>query len=531
MEMDLMNFSSSTWNIPFRPTRDVLLTGLGVIFDPMPMSARPSLGFGLWQDEVVSNDDRLATLSSVLGEDFQDAGLNRYLFQLASNTGPNTPQSVSLEKGRTYILTAQVNFEGQWPEQFGETQQFPFATTSGSLVVLGGGRGLTPPPNREQPPLVVELDTQAALAPHWNFVSNGEWSAPGNWRGRLPNGIDDYAIFGAAITQARTVSVNESITVGRIDFNNANTYTISGTNLLTLSSVIGDAQINVQKGSHAIAAPLMLANDTAITVKPATSTLSIADLTASGVHLVKDGAGTLAVNNVRAAGMSVTWGKVVIMPNAGTSVVAELSITGDVSPSATVDLTNNAAVVDYSGTSPAPTIRQQLRSGRGGPGPGRGWNGMGITSSAAAAANAIEHESRSVGYAENAALPLGPYNSFRGQPVDDTSIVMAFTRTGDANLDGVVNDDDVTIVGATYAPGVPQPAWAMGDFDYNGFVDDDDVTLLGAFYDPSAAPLVSGGVVSGEQLAAVPEPPSIALLVIGLLGILLALVRRKLHSG
>jgi hypothetical protein len=63
------------------------------------------------------------------------------------------------------------------------------------------------------------------------------------------------------------------------------------------------------------------------------------------------------------------------------------------------------------------------------------------------------------------------------------------TRTGDANLDGVVNDDDVTILGATYAPGVPQPHWALGDFDYNGFVDDDDVTLLGALYDPAAAPL------------------------------------------
>jgi hypothetical protein len=55
----------------------------------------------------------------------------------------------------------------------------------------------------------------------------------------------------------------------------------------------------------------------------------------------------------------------------------------------------------------------------------------------------------------------------------------------------VVNDDDVTIVGATYAPGVPQPSWALGDFDYNGFVDDDDVTLLGALYDPSAPPLTT----------------------------------------
>jgi hypothetical protein len=63
-------------------------------------------------------------------------------------------------------------------------------------------------------------------------------------------------------------------------------------------------------------------------------------------------------------------------------------------------------------------------------------------------------------------------------------VIIAFTRTGDANLDGIVNDDDVTIVGATYAPGVANAHWALGDFDYNGFIDDDDVTLLGALYDP-----------------------------------------------
>ena len=60
----------------------------------------------------------------------------------------------------------------------------------------------------------------------------------------------------------------------------------------------------------------------------------------------------------------------------------------------------------------------------------------------------------------------------------------AYTRTGDANLDGVVNNDDVTIVGANYAPGFAKPRWALGDFDYNGFVDNDDVTLLGVYYNP-----------------------------------------------
>ena len=108
------------------------------------------------------------------------------------------------------------------------------------------------------------------------------------------------------------------------------------------------------------------------------------------------------------------------------------------------------------------------------------------------------------------------------------SIDESIRRTGDANLDGLVNDDDVTIVGAFYAPGVPNASWAMGDFDYNGFVDDDDVTLLGAFYDPSAAPLIAPAPAKESGVTAVPEPGAMALLATGVLGVLLApIVRRK----
>jgi hypothetical protein len=129
-------------------------------------------------------------------------------------------------------------------------------------------------------------------------------------------------------------------------------------------------------------------------------------------------------------------------------------------------------------------------------------------------------------------MPLGPLATFRGQSVDATSVLMAFTRTGDANLDGVVNDDDVTIVGASYAPGVPQAAWALGDFDYNGFVDDDDVTLLGAFYDPLAAPLAGppaepGASGSADGVAAVPEPATLKLLGVMFFAWAVYAVRRR----
>jgi hypothetical protein len=168
-----------------------------------------------------------------------------------------------------------------------------------------------------------------------------------------------------------------------------------------------------------------------------------------------------------------------------------------------LDINDNALIVNYTGASPEAAIRAKILEGRGGAGIGNGnWDGTGITSGAAAAANALNPESRSIGYANNGSLPLGAYSTFRGQPLDATSVVMTFTVTGDANLNGTVDDDDVTITNATYAPGVSQPHWALGDYDYNGFVDDDDVTLLGALYktdqafshtSPAPAPLMAAG--------------------------------------
>ncbi|MEX2138730.1 MAG: PEP-CTERM sorting domain-containing protein [Pirellulales bacterium] len=370
-----------------------------------------------------------------------------------------------------------------------------------------------------------------ALIPTWIVNADGNWSTAGNWSGGVPNATGAQAVLGSIITQPRTVTVDTPITVGRLDLDNTNAYTIAGSGALTLNATSGDAQINVPRGSHTISAPLALADNTVVTVTPAASNLSITGaVTGTSASLTKAGAGTLTVNQLRATGLTINAGKVVVASDGtpDTPVVGSLSIAGGAAPTATFDLTNNAAVVDYTGASPVATVRQQILAGRGAPGFGAPWTGMGITSSTVATVNVAESESRSVAYAENAGLPLGAYTNFRGQPVDATSILMVYTRTGDANLDGLVNDDDVTILGATYAPGVPQPDWTLGDFDYNGFVDDDDVTLMGVFYDPTAAPLLAPPNTAPATLAAVPEPATVGMLgaMAGTL-ILVALRRRQ----
>jgi hypothetical protein len=195
----------------------------------------------------------------------------------------------------------------------------------------------------------------------------------------------------------------------------------------------------------------------------------------------------------------------------------------------TLDITDGALVLDYTEPEPNPSsqIRSYIITGRGTTGFGATWTGMGITSSTAAADVIENPESTSVAYAHNGSLPLGPYTTFEGRAVDNSSVLIRYTRTGDANLDGRVDDTDVTILGATYAPSLSQPSWALGDFDYDGFVEDDDATLLGVFYNPNAPPISASMPPTASGVAAVPEPATWLMLALGGLSVGLFAWRRS----
>ena len=188
---------------------------------------------------------------------------------------------------------------------------------------------------------------------------------------------------------------------------------------------------------------------------------------------------------------------------------------------ARIDLADNAMIVDYPGgtpETPSPTlenVKQWLAAGYN----TLTWTGNGIVSSAAAA----DPITYGLGYAQNDMLFL-PYEVFSGEPVDLSTVLVKFTYNGDVNLDGCVDDNDVTFINLFYDGGITTSHyWNEGDiFGYDGRIDDNDVTFLGLTY--GAGWLWGEPLGIGGPLGTVPEPATLALAALGGLGVLL---RRK----
>jgi T5SS/PEP-CTERM-associated repeat protein len=372
----------------------------------------------------------------------------------------------------------------------------------------------------------------------WNVDADGDWSAAENWSEGDPNVSGVSASFLGAITAPRTINIDAAKAVASLAFDNEHSYTLAGPGPLQFDNR-GYTSVQADTGEHTISAPLSIAENTTLTKRGA-GTLTISGVQSHGtgavlvanggvMNLNSDGGTNLSVQSnaqlnfgatQHLAGVTIGDGGRATLTSGGTKnlVAGALSIAGGDTPTGTLDLTDNAAIIDYAGTSPAATVRNQILAGRGAAGFGATWTGSGITSSIAAVQVADNPESVSIAYAVNRDLPLGPYTTFGGEAVDESTVLILYTRTADANLDGVVNDDDVTILGAAYAPGVPNANWAVGDFDYNGFVDDDDVTLLGAFYDPAAPPISAPQAVRAD-VAAIPEPRTVVLVLLGAIAV------------
>lgn len=263
----------------------------------------------------------------------------------------------------------------------------------------------------------------------------------------------------------------------------------SGDRTLTLTGNSGS--INTIAG---ILTDPVLGGKTAIR-KNGTTSWTLTNTASTFTGGVEVNSGTLIAHKVPGGPVALNGGRLQLTTKAtandptGTSVVTAITSTGGAAtPGGALDVANNSTVVDYSGASPIDDIRQLLRAGFTS-------GTVGIVSSTLATGNAL-------GYAENSVLNVA---TFGGVAVDSTAILMKTTRTGDANLDGITNINDFSLLAANFNLA---SVWSRGDFNYDGQTNISDFSLLAANFNQSVATDLPRG-------ASVPEPAAAALAAIG----------------
>ncbi len=182
-----------------------------------------------------------------------------------------------------------------------------------------------------------------------------------------------------------------------------------------------------------------------------------------------------------------------------TSRVGSISITGG----ARLDLADNDLVVDYApGLSPMTTVRNLIRGG-------------------SIRAATSTSPGFGLGYAEASNVLTSFPATFSGQTVDDSAVLVMFTRLGDANLDGLVSLPDFNRLASNF--GMSNRSWWQGDFNHDGTVNLSDFNLLAGQFGMSAGADGAVGPEDWSALAsAVPEP---ATVVYG--GLVAALLMRR----
>ena len=440
-------------------------------------------GVGFYEESLPDQTDEIAYAAQL--------GFAEFPNPLPPTTDPNvgfTPDILFRTSDGLWLGADLLLIDITLPLAYDSGQIYPVTTTDvGDVIDL---RGLLPQswtPGDVNPTLTTVEDAWAA--------GDGDWSNPNNWANSVaPLGFNVQATLGSTAVAPTSINLDVDITLDRLRFDNAISYTISSNNLsvLRFSGLSPDA-IVVATGQHTISAGVKFAKSAAIdVVTGAGLTISGPMTFDAGKTLTKTGGGQAVVPNVRAAGLDVAGGTLKVAADGGpggVSVVQTLTI----GSAGRLDLTNNGLVVDYAGPSPVGDVRAAILAGRA----GGTWTGFGLTSSEAQT-NATTH---AVGYAEAAGLAL---TEFLGQTVDGTSVVARYTRLGDANLDGTTGIADFSRLAANFNLA---GAWASGDFNYDGQVGIGDFSLLAANFNQSAA--------LGARGAAVPEPTA-------MMGVLLA---------
>lgn len=167
--------------------------------------------------------------------------------------------------------------------------------------------------------------------------------------------------------------------------------------------------------------------------------------------------------------LEIPTGKVTLA-DGGTSTLSVNEISFG---SGTLDLRDNAFVLNYTGLNPYSLVASAVTSGRN----GGSWDGIGLTSSLASATNR-----KIVGYAMAGQVATSFPTTFGGQPIDGTSVLARYTLAGDLNLNQGVDFTDLLRMSQNYGGVGLDYASGNVDFDSEGNVDFNDLLIVSQNY-------------------------------------------------
>jgi autotransporter-associated beta strand protein len=418
------------------------------------------------------------------------SNLTTFNFDLGSpvSGGSYTGDLVDLTAAPTFALGTNISF-GTNPTALGDYRLFEgvFGSPTLSNFVL------PTPPGGDSYALSTSVDSGyidlvvAAAGPPtltWNNTGAGAPTDGVTWDTTNNNWNNGSA--------ATTYSTGALVTFN--DTNNSH-YAVTLTSTVTPGSVT----VNNSLGNYTISGAGGKIVDAGAFTKSGSGTMTIGTaLSVAGTTSIS--AGTLKL----ATGVSGGSGPAITSPIDLTS----LSITG----TGVLDVNNDHVIITYGASDPFSTIAGYIKSGYN----SGGWNGPGIISSAAQIkTNGLSY---GLGYADGKDGKVSGLVS--GQ------IEVAYTLLGDANLDGLVNAADFTILAANFNQ--PVTGWDQGDFNYDGLVNAADFTDLAANFNQSVSGAATAGDVAALDafaaanglLADVPEPTSMGLLTLGAVGVL-----------
>lgn len=132
----------------------------------------------------------------------------------------------------------------------------------------------------------IELTINDAVVTEWtNGTANSQWNNTdaANWTAGIPNGNGAVATF-AALATPGSVAVTGPKTAGSIVFNNAASYTLTGSTI-TLNNGLGTPSITTQTGSHTISAPIQLSQNANLVIASGTTLTLGGNISGSGTGL------------------------------------------------------------------------------------------------------------------------------------------------------------------------------------------------------------------------------------------------------